>query len=101
MNTNLAAQPGPAAAARQPTPGLPAREAGDGSQPVRHRGHGWMMIACCLPMLAIAVALWATGVAGRGFLIAAVACTAMMALMMGSMGRGEAAHGHADEETRR
>lgn len=101
MNANPAAQPGPAAAARQPTPGLPAPGAGDGSQPARHRGHGWMMIACCLPMLAIAVALWATGVAGPGFLVAALACTAMMALMMGSMGHGDAAHGHVDEETRR
>ena len=25
-----------------------------------HRGHGWMMVACCIPMLAIAIALVAT-----------------------------------------
>lgn len=47
-----------------------------------HGGHGWMMIACCIPMLVIAVALVATGVAGPGFLVVAVLCTAMMALMM-------------------
>ncbi|GAA3164406.1 hypothetical protein GCM10010531_15810 [Blastococcus jejuensis] len=41
-----------------------------------------MMIACCIPMLVIAVALVATGVAGPGFLVVAVLCTAMMALMM-------------------
>jgi hypothetical protein len=49
-------------------------------------GHGWMMIACCIPMLIIAVALLATGVVSVGFLVFAVACTAMMALMMRGMG---------------
>ena len=44
-----------------------------------------MMIACCIPMLVIAVALVATGVAGPGFLVVAVLCTAMMALMMTGM----------------
>ena len=49
-------------------------------------GHGrWMMIACCIPMLVIAVALVATGVAGVGFIFAAVMCTLMMAMMMGGM----------------
>ena len=50
-----------------------------------HGGHGWMMIACCIPMLVIAVVLVATGVAGPGFIVVALACTAMMALMMGGM----------------
>ena len=50
-----------------------------------HHGHGWMMIACCIPMLAIAIALVATGVAGPGFLVVALLCTAMMALMMRGM----------------
>ena len=49
-------------------------------------GHGWMMIACCIPMLVIAVALVAAGVVSTSFLIFAVACTAMMALMMRGMG---------------
>jgi hypothetical protein len=54
-----------------------------------HRGHShWLMIACCIPMLAIAIALVATGVAGFGFVIAAIACTAMMALMMRGMSHG-------------
>ena len=51
-----------------------------------------MMIACCIPMLAIAIALVAAGVAGPGFIIAAVLCTAMMAAMMG----GHGGHGHGD-----
>ena len=50
-----------------------------------HGGHGWMMIACCIPMLVIAVALVATGVASPGFLFVAVMCTAMMAMMMRGM----------------
>ena len=50
-----------------------------------HGGHGLMMIACCIPMLAIAAALVVTGVVGVGFVVIAVACTAMMALMMRGM----------------
>lgn len=54
-----------------------------------HGGHShWMMIACCVPMLIIAIALVATGVAGPGFIVAAIACTAMMALMMRGMSHG-------------
>ncbi len=48
-------------------------------------GHGWMMIACCIPMLVIAIVLVATGVVGASFIFVAVACTAMMALMMRGM----------------
>ena len=55
---------------------------------VTHGGHSWMMIACCIPMLVIAVALVATGVVGAGFLIFAIACTAMMVLMMRGMDHG-------------
>jgi len=62
-----------------------------------HRGHGWLMVACCIPMLLIAVALVATGVLGATFLLVAVACTAAMAFMMRSMpgadgGRGGSHH---------
>lgn len=53
-----------------------------------HGGHGWMMIACCIPMLVIAVVLVATGVVGPFFLVAAVGCTLMMAMMMGGMSHG-------------
>ena len=51
-------------------------------------GHGWMMIACCIPMLLIAVLLVVTGAASVGFLGAAIACTVMMALMMRAMDSG-------------
>jgi hypothetical protein len=47
--------------------------------------HGWMMIACRIPMLVIAVVLVATGVAGAGFIFAATICTAMMWPMMRGM----------------
>ena len=73
-------RPGPRAGVRDPAPGP-----GDGGH---EGGHGWMMIACCIPMLVIAVALVASGVVGPGFLLVAVACTAMMAMMMRGMGHG-------------
>ena len=63
-------------------PGAPAQGR------ARHGGHGWMMIACCIPMLAIAGVLVATGAASPGFLAVAVGCTLMMALMMRGMGHG-------------
>ncbi len=59
----------------------PTGHGGDG-------GHGSMMIACCIPMLVIAIVLVATGVVSASFLIFALACTAMMALMMRGMGHG-------------
>lgn len=61
----------------------PGQGAGHG-----HGGHGWMMIACCIPMLVIAGVLVATGAASPGFLVVAVGCTLMMALMMRGMGHG-------------
>jgi hypothetical protein len=49
-------------------------------------GHArWLMIACCIPMLVIAIALVATGVVGAGFIVVAVMCTVMMAMMMKAM----------------
>lgn len=53
-----------------------------------HKGHRWMMIACCIPMLVIAIALVVAGVVSASFLIFAVVCTLMMAMMMGRMGHG-------------
>lgn len=56
----------------------------------KHGGHGrWLMMVCCVPMLVIAIVLVATGVAGAGFIFAAVMCTAMMAMMMGAMSHGD------------
>jgi hypothetical protein len=81
---------------RQPDPVSEAMHYIDGGhghehQPGGHRGHGLMMLACCVPMLLIAVALVVTGVAGSGAIVAALLCTAMMAAMMFMMRGG---HGH-------
>jgi drug/metabolite transporter (DMT)-like permease len=54
-------------------------------QRVRRAGHGWMMLGC-VAMVAIAIVLVATGVAGVGVGFAAVMCAAMMAMMMTMMG---------------
>jgi hypothetical protein len=48
----------------------------------RGRGHGLMMLVCCVPMLLIVFALVATGAAGPGAIAYALLCTAMMAAMM-------------------
>ncbi len=85
----------------QHTHDVPPQQAGGQHQPARHGGHRWMMIACCIPMIAIFVALWLAGVIPASFLIIAFACTAMMALMMGGMGHGGSASGHADKQPRR
>lgn len=58
-----------------------------------HRGHGWLMIACCIPMLVVVGILLATGVVGFGFALLALACTALMAFMMRGM------HGAGQDET--
>ncbi len=50
-----------------------------------HGGHSWLMIVCCIPMLVIAGALVVTGAVSPTFLIVALACVAMMALMMRGM----------------
>ena len=57
--------------------------------------HGWLMIACCIPMIVIVVALVATGVASAGLLVAAIACTTMMAIMMRGMDHRAATGGDA------
>lgn len=67
---------------------LGSRPAGTEPEEGGHGRHSWMMIACCVPMLVIAIVLVATGVASVGFLIVAVMCTAMMAMMMRGMGHG-------------
>ena len=51
-----------------------------------HRGHGWMMAAVCLPM--IAVVLVASGAVNSGFLVVAAMCALVMAVMMRGMGQG-------------
>lgn len=69
-------------------PGTRTGELAQGGHQHRHRGHGWMMITCCIPMLAIAGILVATGAVGPFFPAAAVGCTLMTATMMGGMNHG-------------
>ncbi|MBC7596386.1 MAG: hypothetical protein H7288_21075 [Kineosporiaceae bacterium] len=66
----------------RPLPPPQPSEDDDHTGPAGRGGHRLMMIACCVPMLIIVGVLVATGVAGSGFIIYAVACTAMMAMMM-------------------
>ena len=73
-------------------PGAEHERAESGAQPDSDAGATggpghWMMIACCVPMLVIAIVLVASG-ASIGTLVIAVACTAMMAAMMVGMTRG-------------
>lgn len=72
----------------------PAHEGHEGHEEHEgHRSHGWMMMACCVPMLVIAGALVVTGVVSVGVLLYALGCTAMMALMMRGMGHGRGTSG--------
>ena len=68
-----------------------AHEQGKGEEAQKGDGRGghsrWMMIACCVPMLLLAVLIALSG-AGLGFLFIAIGCTLMMAVMMGMMGAG-------------
>ncbi|CCH75130.1 conserved hypothetical protein [Nostocoides australiense Ben110] len=66
----------------------PEHQPGVGHQ---HGGHRLIMMICCVPMVAIAVLLLVTGVAGSGIIVSALLCVAMMAAMMFAMPGG---HGH-------
>lgn len=70
------------------TPRDPRTDLRDPNSSKSRGGHGWMMIACCVPMLVIAIVLVTTGVVGSGFVFGAVACAVMMAVMMRGMGSG-------------
>ena len=59
-----------------------------------HGGHHWMMMACCVPMIIIVLALVATGTVSVGFILFAVLCVGMMALMMRGMDHGSGQAGH-------
>ncbi|WP_146102322.1 hypothetical protein [Nocardia nova] len=67
-----------------------AQEPSTGWGPQRARGfghHGAVMIACCGLIIAIALALVVTGVMPSGFLLVALGCTLMTAVMMVDVGR--------------
>ncbi|MCB0906236.1 MAG: hypothetical protein KDB63_03845 [Nocardioidaceae bacterium] len=50
-----------------------------------HRGHALMMLVCCIPMLAVAALLVATGTASTGAVVWVLGCVAMMAVMTRAM----------------
>lgn len=51
-----------------------------------HKGHHrLMMVACCLPMLAIVLVLVITGVVNASYLLLVGVCVLVMAVMMGGM----------------
>jgi hypothetical protein len=56
-----------------------------------HGGHRWMMLICCVPMIAIVLLLIVSGTAGSGAVLWALGCVAMMAAMMFMMPGG---HSH-------
>jgi hypothetical protein len=60
----------------------PARE---GSKRGRHV---WITVACCIPLVVISIVLFAAGVVNAFFLLFALACTALMAFVMGGMKHG-------------
>ena len=64
-----------------------AAPTGHGGHEGHSGGHGWMMIICCIPMLAIAAVI-AISTGSLNFLFVAVMCTLMMAMMMGGMSHG-------------
>ena len=76
-------------AAENPAPD-PEQPPGTEGHP-SHGGPGLMMLVGCIPMILLAVALVATGVAGSGAIVGALLCTAMMAVIMLAMPGG---HGH-------
>ena len=61
------------------------------TSPSAHGAHRWMMLICCVPMVAIVVMLLVTGAAGSGAVLWALGCVAMMAAMMFMMPGG---HNH-------
>jgi len=58
-----------------------------------HQGHGWMMIGCGV-MAALVLVLVATGAVRTTLLLGALACIAMMAVMMLMMSRFMGGHDH-------
>lgn len=66
-----------------------APERGNPAESKTTGGHShWLMMACCVPMLVIAVALVLAG-GGARILVFALGCAAMMAVMMFAMSSGQ------------
>ena len=85
-------RPEPPLMAADPRPAHDDAAAG----PTGHRGHGWLMIACCIPMVVVVGIMVASGVVDVVFVFLALACTALMAFMMHGM-HGAGQDGAGDE----
>ena len=75
---------------------VPAEAPETRTTPESHKGHHWMHLLMCAPMLLVVGYLLLTGRAGGGSIFYAVGCMAMMGVMMvvmGRMGRGPGDHG--------
>ena len=70
-------------------PAVPAEAPAPGTDttPESHKGHHWMHLLMCAPMLLVVGYLVLTGRAGGGSIFYAVGCMAMMGVMMVVMGR--------------
>ena len=87
-----------------PTDSVPpaaSPEPGTATAPGHHGGHHWMHLLMCAPMLLIVGYLLLTGRAGGGSIFYALACMAMMGVMMaimnhtsGDQGSGNHTAGH-------
>lgn len=55
----------------------------------RGRGHAFMMLLMCAPMLVLVTFLVISGAADASSFVVAAACMAMMVVMMRGMGRGD------------
>jgi hypothetical protein len=79
--TNYTPPTDPLQPAGSPEPGME-------TAPGRHRGHHWMHLLMCAPMLLVVGYLVLTGRAGGGSIFYAVGCMAMMGVMMAMMNHG-------------
>jgi hypothetical protein len=59
-----------------------------GHEGAGHGAHRLMMLACCVPMIAVVVLLVATGAANAGAFVWALGCLVMMGAMMFMMPGG-------------
>lgn len=67
-------------------PAVPAPRPDTSHQHLGHgRGHGLLMLVCCVPMVLVVGALVLSGAVGSGAIVYALLCVGMMAAMMALM----------------
>ena len=70
----------------------PTASASHVSDAARVHSHRLMMLACCIPVLLIAVVLVAAHLVSATAIVFALGCTLMMAFMMRGMNHGSGGH---------